>query len=220
MAKGKKMISWGSLLIIFFIIIFILWIFFGRQDHKFVGLKPLYDDSSSYLPSGKSQSTASTISRSTIKPPVPKNIFISEDKKQSEIIIPRKGGKVNKGEEVCREIFQKIFGKPFETCRPEFLVNQNSGHNLELDGYCSDVGHEFGYPGGIAFEYNGIQHYKYPNFFHRTQKVFDEQVQRDKIKIDACKESKICLITIPYSITYNQMESFIRDKLKENKIEV
>jgi len=34
----------------------------------------------------------------------------------------------------------------------------------------------------ILFEYNGLQHYEYPNFFHKNKDEFKNQVIRDKLK--------------------------------------
>lgn len=51
----------------------------------------------------------------------------------------------------------------------------------------------------IIIEFNGIQHYKYPNFFHKTLKEFQEQKKRDRIKIRLAKENGWKLITIKYN---------------------
>src|SRR5690606_5877566 len=55
-------------------------------------------------------------------------------------------------EKLCREVFEEWFGEPFIKIRPEWLVNPKTNYKLELDGYCEKL--------NIAFEYNGIQHYK------------------------------------------------------------
>ena len=41
----------------------------------------------------------------------------------------------------------------FSPIRPNFLVDPQTNYKLELDGYNEEL--------NIAFEYNGIQHYKF-----------------------------------------------------------
>lgn len=53
-------------------------------------------------------------------------------------------------------------------------------------------------------EYNGRQHYERNYFFHRSEKDFRDQLQRDQNVKDYCKENNITLIEIPY--TYNTYE--------------
>ena len=88
------------------------------------------------------------------------------------------------------------------------MVNPETGKNLELDGYNSDL--------KLAFEYNGIQHYVYPNRFHKTVKEFEDQVRRDVFKKDACSLSGIYLIVIPYNIPYTDIPKYIEYYLPEN----
>ena len=61
----------------------------------------------------------------------------------------------------------------------------------EFDGYNEE--HK------IAFEYHGIQHYEYPNYWHKTEKDFKAAQQRDKNKEQYCKENSITLLVIPYT---------------------
>ena len=106
-----------------------------------------------------------------------------------------------KSEELCRKIFNDLTGKKFVSCRPKWL------ERLELDGYCEEL--------NMAFEYNGIQHYKYiPDFFHKEGiNSFFEQILRDKRKRYLCNERGITLHTIPYKYKYNDeegMKSYIK----------
>lgn len=48
-------------------------------------------------------------------------------------------------------------------------------------------------------EYNGIQHYIYNNFFHKTENGFESSKYRDKLKINYCRDNKIKLFTIKYT---------------------
>lgn len=76
--------------------------------------------------------------------------------------------------------------------RPDYLKNQETGKNLEIDAYHPES--------KIGIEYNGIQHYIYPNIFHKSREEFDKCVQRDKLKYQLAKENGIKLIVIPYHI--------------------
>jgi len=50
----------------------------------------------------------------------------------------------------------------------------------------------------LLIEYDGIQHFKYPNFFHKTKEAFNEQVKRDKLKTKLAKDSGSELIRFNY----------------------
>ncbi|MBY8990072.1 MAG: hypothetical protein KGD58_04890 [Candidatus Lokiarchaeota archaeon] len=56
----------------------------------------------------------------------------------------------------------------------------------------------------IAFEYNGKQHYEFPNYWFensdRGYKAWLEYIERDQIKKEICKLNKIYLIEIPFYI--------------------
>ena len=70
----------------------------------------------------------------------------------------------------------------------------------------------------IAIEYNGIQHYEYPNPFHTSKKEFDYQVYKDKLKEELSDKNGIYLIQIPYYIDYKNpgvSKEYRREKLKE-----
>ena len=53
---------------------------------------------------------------------------------------------------------------------------------LELDGYNHKL--------RLAFEYNGYQHYDYPNVFHKTREEFYKQRERDRLKAELCKKER------------------------------
>ena len=110
-------------------------------------------------------------------------------------------------ENKCRDIFEYLFQEPFPTKRPSFLKNPETGRNLELDGYNSSL--------QVAFEYNGRQHYDYPNTFHKSEEEFIKQVARDRYKEQRCRENGICLVSIPYTVTDEELESFIRTELEK-----
>lgn len=137
-----------------------------------------------------------TVEKKVPKPPQRKvSLNIGGSKKKGE----RHGKNTREGK--CREIIENLFGDEFPTKRPNFLKNPKTGKNLELDGYNERL--------GKAFEYNGEQHYTFPNTFHTTQEQFDEQVLRDKFKADKCKEQGVELCVIPNTIPDEELESFI-----------
>lgn len=114
----------------------------------------------------------------------------------------------SRGEAICRKVIEEIYMKKFPSTRPDFLKNPETGYNLELDGYCEEL--------QIAFEYNGVQHYVFPNFAHRSENDFMKQVRRDQYKIEACNSSGIYLISVPYNIPHNQIRDYIIYYLPEN----
>ena len=115
-----------------------------------------------------------------------------------------------KSEKLCREILKEYTGLNFPTIRPNFLKNNVSGCNLELDGYCEDL--------KLAFEYQGKQHYEYIPYFHRKEGDFEKQQERDKLKLELCKKYYIDVILIPYTLDYQneyELRKFIREELQK-----
>ena len=98
---------------------------------------------------------------------------------------------VNENEAECRFIFQGLLGHKFQSTRQ--VINW-CGLKLELDGYCPEL--------RAAFEYQGIQHYRYcPSYFHRDGKhIFMRQQLRDFIKVRECRRLGIDLCVIPYNL--------------------
>lgn len=80
--------------------------------------------------------------------------------------------------------------------RPDFLRNPNTGKCLEIDAYFPEI--------KVGIEYNGIQHYKFPNHVHldneEGKECFEKGLERDRFKHNKCKELGINLIEIPYYI--------------------
>lgn len=119
--------------------------------------------------------------------------------------------RVYKTEEICRKIFEDYFGVPFEKCRPDFLRNPLTGKCLELDGYNPDIKTKIGK--GLAYEYNGEQHYKYVSHFHKNNGNFIGQLKRDSFKYRKCREKGIALIVIPYYVGEN-LKKYIHEKIR------
>jgi hypothetical protein len=120
--------------------------------------------------------------------------------------------KESKGEIECRRVLEKIFNKPFNKSRPNFLNNPVTGgnFNLELDCYNNEL--------KIAVEYNGIQHYKYNKFFHKNYEHFLNQKYRDDMKKRICKDNNIILIEVPYIIKLENIEDFLIQELKKHNL--
>ena len=93
-----------------------------------------------------------------------------------------------KTEQKVRELLEERFNASFNKHRLTIC-----GKRLEFDGYNEKY--------KIAFEYNGYQHYVYPNHFHRTREKFINQLVCDAIKLEYCKRNDIRLIIIPYTVT-------------------
>lgn len=105
-------------------------------------------------------------------------------------------------EEQCRQIFEQLFpGHVFVKARPAWLINPRTNHALELDGYNEEL--------KLAFEYNGPQHYQYPNRYHRSETEWLEQKYRDLVKRQICNQRGVYLITIPYHVPRHHLRSFI-----------
>lgn len=93
-----------------------------------------------------------------------------------------------KNEQECRAILEALTRKAFPKCKPEWL------QGLELDGYCRDL--------GVAFEYNGEQHYEVVPVWHEEGEVdLQAQQARDAKKAALCEENWVVLIVVPYNTT-------------------
>jgi len=119
----------------------------------------------------------------------------------------------SKGEVECRRVLEHIFGKPFAKIRPEFLrnpVTSDNGYdnNLELDCYNATL--------KLAVEYNGVQHYKYVPYFHKTRDAFQNQKYRDHMKRDLCAKNGITLIEVPYTVKTPDIARFLTEKLSSS----
>lgn len=105
-----------------------------------------------------------------------------------------------KKESICRQILEEVYGLPFPNCRPDWLKNV-TGHNLELDCYNEVL--------KIALEYNGEQHYLFPNFTNCSYRQFVAQQQRDALKKKLCENRGVKLIIVPYTVETKDLKSFI-----------
>ena len=96
-------------------------------------------------------------------------------------------------EENFRKIVKNIFHERFPNITPSWLTNHKTGFLPKLDRYFQSLKFEF--------EYDGIQHYEYPNPFHKNNR-----------QLDKCKIYGETLIRIKY---FENIESCIREEFKK-----
>jgi phage/plasmid-associated DNA primase len=106
-----------------------------------------------------------------------------------------------------RDQVEKATGLKFPKARPTWLVNPKTGKKLELDMFNAD--HK------IAIEYNGPQHYMFPNVYHKTPEEFQAQQERDAIKRDVCHRRGIVLLEVPCGPTREAEIEWVRSRMPE-----
>lgn len=141
-----------------------------------------------------------------VTPAIPEEILQSV--RNIPVRLNPRAGHASRMEAECCAIMENIYGVPFTTVRPDFLVNPETGKNLEIDCYNHDL--------RIGVEYNGPTHYKWPNQYPQTYEQFIAQVRRDQYKIDACDAAGVYLITVPYDVPREWLREYITYYLPEN----
>jgi hypothetical protein len=99
-------------------------------------------------------------------------------------------------EEICRNIFEKMFEESFYRQKPKWL------EGLELDGYNKDL--------NLAFEYQGIQHYQFIKYLQENEEEFQKRLKNDKRKLELCNKNNVNLVIIPYNT--ENLKEFIEHK--------
>ena len=178
--KDTPAVRWGARIFLIIVVVGLLWWYFSN--------KPKYD----YAGIKKYRKDQTLLSQ-----------FINHFVKQRPKVVRKK--RYNKTEEKCRDIIQKIYGRPFPSVRPDFLRSPVTKRNLELDCYNNEL--------RIALEYNGKQHYTYTPHFHKSKKSFYSQVHRDDWKRERCRELGIRLLEIPYWVSPPDLEPYIIKEL-------
>ena len=105
-----------------------------------------------------------------------------------------------RSERICRLYFERLFNSKFPTTSPRWLIN-NEGNGMHLDGFNKAL--------KLAFEYNGVQHYKFKEFFHDSKQSLKKRKLDDLIKLKLCQERGILLVIVPYTISYDNMQDYI-----------
>ena len=83
---------------------------------------------------------------------------------------------------------------------------------MELDGYNKEL--------SLAFEYHGEQHFKYVPFFHKKNKGLRRRIADDKVKRSLCLQRNVTLLEITYSISADELYSYIIHQLKKAKVKI
>jgi len=94
------------------------------------------------------------------------------------------------GQEITKLVFELIFKKEFNTERPCWLKNPETGRRLELDGYNKEL--------KIAFEHQGKQHEKFNEFWHKSEIAFLKSQQRDFFTRSICESdlNRVKLVSV------------------------
>ncbi len=111
-------------------------------------------------------------------------------------------------ENAVRLLLEHLIGEPLTKARPSWLVNSD-GNQMELDGYNQEL--------GLAFEYQGEQHFYFVPFFHGSKTAFHKRLEDDKLKKELCKARGIALICPDYLLDPDGLESFLRCELRKAK---
>lgn len=111
------------------------------------------------------------------------------------------------GERICHLYFESIFKTKFKKSRPKWFRNKNN-NIMELDGYSDDL--------KIAFEYQGIQHYKVDGFINKNESDLNKRIENDLYKYELCKKLGINLFIIDYKLEHEN----IPNEIKKQSIEI
>ncbi len=114
--------------------------------------------------------------------------------------------KRSKLEALAKIVLENTFKRPFETVRPDFLRNEVTDQNLEIDLYNDEL--------KLGIEVNGDQHYRFIPYFHRNKEAFRNQRYRDEMKKVKCRENGITLFEIPYRVGEEGLKSYLINKLR------
>jgi hypothetical protein len=115
----------------------------------------------------------------------------------------------NKGkisEEIVRTTFEQIFGIPFIKERPNWLRNSR-GRQMELDGANLSL--------GVAFEYQGIQHFKLGTQYITTEEALSQRRLDDELKIDLCNRHGVSLVVLTYEMERTGFSKEIEKQLNQ-----
>jgi hypothetical protein len=214
-------------LLIVLLIFFVLWYFYGGDnEYSFVGLQPLYPE----YELGEETTLETTLQKDSVIDINEMSVH-PKDEFEEDTLLPEKITDVNfsidltpalpdiftddityekkeggrfesRGENICRQVLEKIYGVKFPNVRPTFLKNIETGRLLELDAYNEDL--------KLAIEYNGPLHYRFNcNGTTLTYNEFKKQVARDKLKKKLCIENGVHLITIPHNVPLEKLPLYI-----------
>lgn len=118
-------------------------------------------------------------------------------------LIDTSGRRTFIGQEACKGAFSDYIGRRGGdpslirwNFRDSGIVNPITKRKLEIDMFYE--------PWKIGVEYNGEQHYVYPNIYHpateKGEKEFHAAVQRDHEKLRQARALGIRIIVVPYTV--------------------
>lgn len=206
--------DWRFILIILGLALVLIWLFFGSSTAEpIIGLQteersmlrkmfsPL-SQSTMKIPLSTTQPNVSTINQTGINGSTVTRFNIKFD---NPLPVPkiRVNNRPSKGELKCKQVLEELFAREFVTVRPDFLCNPETGYNLELDCYNHDL--------RLAVEYNGEYHYKQPK--NHTLESFEKRQYLDQLKAELCERNGIHLITVPYTVSIDEIEGYIMERL-------
>jgi hypothetical protein len=91
--------------------------------------------------------------------------------------------------------------KKFVKVRPPWLRNPRTGRACELDFYNQEM--------KLGLEVQGLQHYVYPNSWHKSRTEWEDQIYRDQLKEALCKQAGVTLIHVPFTVQQKDVQNFI-----------
>lgn len=104
-------------------------------------------------------------------------------------------------EEVFRGIIERELSAQFPNVWLDWLVS-DKGYRLSLDGYNEDM--------QIAFEFQGVQHFKVVDWFERENSNLARRMILDDIKRFTCRDKGILLLEPNYLMSENDMVELVR----------
>lgn len=178
-------------LVLVFVVIRWLWVRKDNNKHTFIGLKPLYRDEENPIRIEEIKECINDPDQIIFITPL-KQPFRKKNITLEPNLIDN--GKSSIGEHLTCEAFKSILStkKIIKNYRPKFLTNPKTGRALEIDCYSLEK--------GCGVEYNGIQHYEYPNPFNTSEKEFNDQVERDLVKRELADNNGTPIFTVPCTV--------------------
>lgn len=108
-------------------------------------------------------------------------------------------------ERLARHALEQLFEQPFKKARPKWLVNPETGRQMELDGFNEQI--------GLAFEYQGEHHYRTVKPFKMDTRALIKRQRMDQVKKMLCAKHEIHLLEIPHHIDPNDMPRWITERV-------
>jgi len=214
--------DWKVMIFLLFLFLFLIWYFFASSEpEEIMGISLSQRSAIKKLHAPLSCSTikvrglnASTMynSRKSHQPLSTKRLNSSKVDRftvsyDNPLPIPPeyKNSRVSQGEQRCKDVLAKLFGRQFITVRPDFLKNPQTNRNLELDCY----NHEL----KLAVEYNGSYHYKASAGDSPDKLKYRQYL--DNLKKDLCDKNGIDLVVVPYTVKLDDIEAYIISQLPD-----